>query len=236
MQRSRKPKPFAQLSRRRRRDAFIRLKNQIRRAAPILGGKFITHDYLHGRNGWIDAWFLGRKAPRFYNLTLETTRYAYKEAVWDRAWEESYALAPEREPGILARAVKDPKTGHSVIPAREPLRYPEFDNLTRLEWIERQLPTIADARSIQVFEQWSLHGDYAHGIGLHATIDAPFLTMAVINAFIDRFLEGETDHRDPRPRGYRYDEIFHWGLESNALVDPWHYPPLTEADNGGAAG
>jgi len=223
MIRQRKMKPFGQMSRHRQRDAYIRVSNQIRRAAPILSGQFITHDYLHGQNSWIDACFLGRKAPVFYNLTLETTRYAYKEAVWDQAWEQSYVLAPERELSLLDCAVKGPKTGHYVTPAREPRRYPELDDLTRIEWVQRQLPTIADAKTIQVFEEWSLHRDYAYGIGLHATIDAPFLTIDTVNAFIDQFMKLEADCRDPMPRSYRHDEIPHWGLESNALIDPWEW-------------
>lgn len=223
MIRQRKIKPFGQMSRHRQRDAYIRVSNQIRRAAPVLGGKFTTHDYLHGQNGWIDACFLGRKAPVFYNLTLETTRYAYKEAVWDQAWEQSYDLAPERGPSILDCAMKDPKTGNYITQAREPYRHPELDDLTRIEWVQRQLPTIADAKTIQVFEEWSLQHDYAYGIGLHATIDAPFLTIDTVNAFIDRFMRIEADCHDPMPRSYRHDDISYWGLESNALIDPWKW-------------
>ena len=228
MIRQKKNKPFDQMSRRRRHAAYICVGNRIRRAAPILGGKFTTHDYLHGKNGWIDAYFLGPKAPVFYNLTLETTRYAYKEAVWDQAWERSYALAPERETSIWDRAVKDPKTGNYVTPAREPRYYPELDNLTRIDWVQLQLATLADARTIEVFEAWSLHRDYAHGVGLHATIDIPFLTIDAVNAFIDRFMKLEADFRDPTPRSYRHDEIAHWGLESNALIDPWDWPAMPE--------
>ncbi len=186
----------------------------------MLGGKFTTHDYLHGKNGWIDAYFLGHKAPVFYNLTLATVRYAYKEAVWDHAWEQSYLLAPEREPDIFDRAVKDPTTGYWVTPAREPYLYPELDGLTRTQWVEHKLTAIADAKTIQVFEEWSLHRDYGHGIGLHAIIDVPFLTIDAVNAFIDRFMKLEGDYRDPVPRSYRHDEIQSWGLESNSLVDP----------------
>lgn len=66
----------------------------------------------------------------------------------------------------------------------------------------------------------SLHRDYAYGVGLHATIDAPFLTIDAVNAFIDRFMKLEADYRDPEPRSYQHDEISHWGLESNALDRP----------------
>ena len=228
MIRQKKNKPFGQMPRRLQRGVYIHVSNRIRRAAPILGGKFTTRDYLHGQNGWIDACFLGLKAPVFYNLTLETTRYAYKEAVREQAWERSYTLAAEREPSILDRAVKDPKTGNYVTAPREPCHYPELDNLTRIDWVQMQLATIADARTIQVFEAWSLHRDYAYGIGLHATIDVPFLTIDAVNVFIDCFMKLVADFRDPVPRSYGHEEIAHWGLESNALIDPREWAAATK--------
>ena len=88
--------PFGQQSRRYRKSVYIETKNQIRRHAPILGGLFTTHHYMHDKLSWIDGYFLGHKAPIFYNFALETTRNAYKELICDQAYERSYALVPER--------------------------------------------------------------------------------------------------------------------------------------------
>ena len=63
MHRHKKRIPFGERSRRQRKAAFIFVKNDIRRHANILGGLFFTHDYLHGKNGWIDCLFLGQPAP-----------------------------------------------------------------------------------------------------------------------------------------------------------------------------
>lgn len=133
--------------------------------------------------------------PVFDNLAIQTTAYACKEAVQDRARDLSYGLAPDREPSFIDRAVKNPKTGLSEVPPREPLRCPELDGKTRLEWAESRRKVIADIGGIQVFEEWSIHRDYAYGIGLHATIDVPFLTTEAINGFVDRFLAQEPAHR-----------------------------------------
>ena len=219
--RARSRTPFELQPRRRQKAAYIEVKNRIRRAASVLGGKFVTHDYMNGKNGWLDAFFLGRKAPVFYNLTIDTTACAYKEAVWYRSWELSHELAPDREPPFLGRAVRDPKTGLYQVPPREPLRYPELDGMARFEWVESQQRVIADSGEIQVFEEWTLHRDYAYGIGLHATIDAPFLTIAVVNCFVDRFLAMESDYRNLMPRSYQYEQIEYWGLETNAVAQPW---------------
>lgn len=201
----------------------MRVKNRIKRAAPVLGGKFTTHDYIHGENGWIDANFLGTKPPVSYSLALQTTIFEYKELVRSRAWELSYDLAPERELPLFDRAEKDPKTGHYVNRLCEPYRYPELGNMTRLQWSEAQHQKIADSGDIQVFEKWALHHDYHHGIGLHATIDVPVLTIEAVNAFIDRFLMTEANFLDPTPHTYRYEQVSYWGLDSNALIEPWEW-------------
>jgi len=122
------------------------VKNRIKRAAPVLGGKFTTHAYMHGENGWIDAHFLGTKPPVSYSLALQTTIFEYKELVRNRAWELSYELAPERELPLFDRAEKDPKTGNYVSRLREPYRYPDLENMTRLQWSEAQHQKISGQR------------------------------------------------------------------------------------------
>lgn len=217
------PTPFHKQSRHQQRDAYIELKNNIRRASVILGGYFHTHDYLHGQNGWADVYFLGSKAPVFYNAALQTTRTAYKESVWDFAWDRSYELAPDVEPSLLELMEKDLKTGNYVVPEREPVRYPALSGLTRMDWVQAQLPLIANEGTIQVFEEWTLHRDYSYGIGLHVTLDVPFLAIAAINGFIERFLVNESGYRSTQPCSYTHTDVEHWGVESNALLEPWEW-------------
>ena len=199
----------------------MKIQNRIRRAAPVLGGKFTTYTYMHGNNGWIDANFLGTKPSASYSLALQTTIFEYKELVRERAWELSYDLAPERELPLFDGAVKDPKTGHYVSRRREPYRYPQLGNKTRLQWCEAQHQKIADSGDVHVFEKWTLHHNYRHGIGLHATIDVPVLTIQAVNAFIDRFLITGANFLDPTPHTYRYEQVSNWGLDASALIEPW---------------
>lgn len=58
--RRRKRKAWLEKPRRQRKRDYIGIKNNIRRSAPVLGGRFYTHDYLHGENGWADIYFLSR--------------------------------------------------------------------------------------------------------------------------------------------------------------------------------
>lgn len=132
-------------------------------------------------------------------------------------------MAPEREQPLFEKAEKDQKTGIYVSRLHEPYQYPELEGMTRLQWAEAQHQKIADSGKLQVFEKWTLHHDYHHGIGLHATIDVPVLTIEAVNAFIDRFLMTEANFLDPTPHTYRYEQVSYWGLDSNALIEPWEW-------------
>lgn len=212
--------PFAQRTRSAQKRAYRKVLNNIRRLPPTLGGRFYTHQYVHGDNGWLDVYFLGLRKPLFYNATLQTTRHAYKELVWDRAWDLSFEVAPtEHDLPVWEGVYKDPATGRYITSAREPHRYPELGGLTRLDWVYGQLAAIADRGETSVMEGWSLHRGYHSGIGLHATLDVPSLTVEAVNAFIDRFLQSPTALAAGERRSFRFDQIDHWDLESNAIVD-----------------
>ena len=216
--------PFNRRARTAQKRAYWQVMGEICRAAPVLGGRFYTHHYLHGENGWIDGYFLGNKKPVFYNLYLQTVSCAYKKLVSSRARKLSYELAPlDLDLSIFERPDNDPVSGLYVTSPREPYRYPEFNGMTRYDWTQSQYPRIADSLEIQVFEHWTLHRDYHSGIGLHATIDVPFVTIEAVNAFIERFLASEANFTGQTPRSFRFDEIPYWGLESNAICDPWDW-------------
>ena len=191
--------PFGAQSRGRRKAAFISVKNDIRRHVGIFGGLFSTHDYLHGKNWWIDCMFLGRKPPVFYNCVLDTTRNTYKEQVRELAYERSYVLAPDDGPGLLEQAVRDPVSGMWTSTLTEAERLDALGGLSRHEWVEQQIPHIADSAVIKIHEGWTLHRDYRFGIGLHAILDAPYLTIDVVNAFVERFLATEAGYANPKP-------------------------------------
>ncbi|MCW5620261.1 MAG: hypothetical protein KIS79_04045 [Burkholderiales bacterium] len=77
--------PFGEQSRRRRNREYIGVKNRIRHTAPILGGRFTTHDYLHGENGWMDAPFLTIDA-----INIFITRFLRTEAGFRDPTPRSY--------------------------------------------------------------------------------------------------------------------------------------------------
>ena len=212
-------KPFLSSSRKNRKKCFIETKNTIRLHAAVLGGKFTAHAYMHGNISWMDAYFLGNTTNVFYNLDIETTQHHYKEMVWDQAWDESCKLVPFNKSWLDGFSKTDKIEGEcsTVFSSRV---YPEFGDLDRYSWMLSQLPRIANSKQITVREKWSLHHDYAHGIGLHACIDVPFISIDALNRFIDRFLEMECDYTNPNLLSYSFDDIKNWGIDSNPIIDP----------------
>lgn len=198
--------------------SYIDIKNRIRTTAPMFGGRFTTHQLIHGENGWLDLYFLGAKSPVFYNVTLETTRCAYRAKVRRHAMALSYRLVPERAPDCIDLAQFNPVSGLYESPPAVHMQYSQFGGLTRYDWEDAQLERLANEGTIQVRENWTLHPDYAFGIGLHATIDAPYLTMANIEAFIDRFLKHPAPYRSGQPLTYSYSDIPFWGIEVNSIL------------------
>jgi hypothetical protein len=112
------------------------------------------------------------------NVTLDTTLQAYRDAIWNAAFDATFAtnnelLVQELEMEVLSR---DAKTGVVTTRFSDPPPRAEFGGLTSTQWQKAQEERLADSGQIQVFEKWTLHSDYSCGIGLHATIHEPYLT------------------------------------------------------------
>lgn len=224
-------KPFAEQSRRRRKQAYINIKNLIRRSKPVLGGLFYSHDYLHGKNGWIDCYFLGNEPLTIYNCTLETARCAYVEAVCDAAWQAAEELLPYSN-DIVDSAFVDSETGLWTTVVKPDEVEDVFGGLTRSEWIEAEIVRIANSGAVVVQEQISLRHDFALGTGMDATINVPYLTVETINAFIEQFLSAQRSKSklclSTEPLSFAHNQIEHWGNESVYIVEPWDYPAKSE--------
>lgn len=203
------PIPFAQRPRRWQRDAYIKVKNRIRHAAPVLGGTFYAPHCSCNSDAHLGILFLGRKAPVFYDAELRTARCAYFEKVLELATDKSYELVPHHWTSISGLFVKAPDDEHYTL-ARDKNRYPAFGRLTRDEWIDEQICVIADSGEVQVFEEWTLERRFASGIGLFATLDVPRFGVDNVNAFVARFLETEGDYHGTQGRSWLADDIAHF--------------------------
>ena len=125
----------------------------------------------------------------------------------------------ELEMEVISR---DPKTGAVTAQFPEPKPRPEFGGLTSKQWHDKQEERIANSGEISVYENWTLHRNYCAGIGLHATIHEPFLTIDVINRFVVRFLEQETEYLGTQAFQFSYEQCIaaeKSGHDSNRLLD-----------------
>jgi hypothetical protein len=217
--------PFNERSRSQRKLSYIQVKNEIRRQAPVIGGLFSTHSYINSNTSWLDIWFLSKKNLVMYNVTLDTTLQAYRDAIWNAAFDATFDINNESHMQELEMEVlsRDAKTGAVTTRFADPLPRAEFGGFTSMQWQKAQEERLADSGQIQVYEKWTLHRDYSCGIGLHATIHEPCLTIDVINQFIKIFLENETEYRGEQSFQFSYEqckEAEKSGQDSNVIVDP----------------
>src|SRR6185437_7378829 len=201
MNRDRKPKAFLARSAAARKKIYIRMKNRLRRSAPVLGGLFHTRDYMPLGIRWMSFGFIGKRSRVVYICSLRTAAYAYKGAVEDAALDEAEALAP-REPWPTRLT---PATIEELFARREPT-FPQLDGLTRLEWSRREERRIAESGKISVREYVKVDRKGRHGISVDAVIDVPLLTIEVVNDFIRKFLETEEPSVGTKELTFSYDE------------------------------
>lgn len=223
-----KKKTFTQFTCRRRKTLRFFLKRNIEKAAPALGGLFYTNDYLDGKNGLVDLYFLGKDNKTFYNVTLQTTFCEYKDKVNDIARDNAEVLVPIDHEAVWERLCGR-KTHNGVDPYGP---HEAFGGLSRFDWVEAESRVVADSGAVHIFEEVTLHYDYRYGIGLHATIDVPYLTVDTINNFIRRFLaNNEKPYRSEVSITYRADEL-DWDHNDSiaAIVDPLENPPVNQGD------
>ena len=102
--RQKKTTPYGQLSRRKQRDNFIRLRQKIRNDTSIYGGEFTSDHVLNEPghpalyNQWADAYFLGSDGLTIWNATIITAAREFwdevEELAHSRAWD---MLTPEEQ-------------------------------------------------------------------------------------------------------------------------------------------
>lgn len=95
--------PFGELSRRRKRDAFVQLRWRILCDTPRYGGIFTSHQTLDepGRpdiyNQWFDFLFLSMDGHTIWNAEIITGQMAFWDRLSELAWEQTQSLLTEDE-------------------------------------------------------------------------------------------------------------------------------------------
>ncbi|MBA4416336.1 MAG: hypothetical protein C0392_00270 [Syntrophus sp. (in: bacteria)] len=104
MKRNYKWIPYSRLSRRKQRDAYIRLRQKIRNKSAVYGGQFTSHhdfdepDRQAIFNQWADFYFLGSEGLTIWNATIVTTALEFWDSCEEIAQEQTWEmLTPEEQ-------------------------------------------------------------------------------------------------------------------------------------------
>ena len=231
--RRRKLRPFESLSRKKRGNAVVRLRQRILQNKNLYGGMFTSHLVLNepGRpplyNQWFDFFFLGQDKFTIWNAFIFTAQAAF--------WEEIKDLAMGRARGMLSAEEREKEFAFETEPAEydawgKPLSYsmifrdytyPQFNGMTYRNFCRQLEREIIISEPPAIHESFKLDHSYEYGIGLHIVVDAEEITQSVIEQTMLRFKElGETDWqaatpipRERLPLKTEYDSL--------AEVEPW---------------
>ena len=206
--------PFSKLSRHKKRDLYIRLRNKIRKTVADYGVNFTSHLVLNEPdkpewcNQWFDFYFLGLDGVTIWNAELCTANTAYWDAIQELAFEEAYRLCPKERDDFDLKTLFIPEyhpvTGkklHYVM--REPEIRAELGNRTLYQFVDDYSSTLIRedmGNTVPIFESFRTDSSYRYGIGLYAIMDVPHINAEVIETMIEKFRAlGETDWQSPYP-------------------------------------
>lgn len=212
-QHTQKYSPYGTLSRRRQRNAFIRLRWKVLCDTPIYGGMFTSHQVLDepGRpalyNQWFDFVFPGLDGRTIWNAEIITAHKDFWDKVSEMAWDRATALMSREEREEEFRMDFEPvfvggQKMYQLI-RREQRRYPAFGDQTFREYEEQLKAQIIANEPPEIHERFETDREYRYGIGVKLVIDAEETDQAVVEAAIGRFRsegEGNWTAAAPVPR------------------------------------
>ena len=206
-------KPFSRLSRSKRADIVMAVKNQVRDDRARLGGRF-TSDLVLDEPGrpavYQQSFHFGFPSARDRFTAWNANIFTANEVFWDRVRD----LAHQRVEAALVAAgiervltmdftpVSWSSTGKvtGYVWNRPDPAYDIFEGRTYREETERLEAVIVREAPPEVHEHFRIDRKYEWGVGLEIVVDAESIDRAVIEAAIDRFQAmGEIEWMAPEP-------------------------------------
>lgn len=191
---SRKHTPFTSLSRRKRRAKTLHIKNLIYRERDRLGGIFYDEcdqevALASGRWTWSDIIFLSHDPAIFWNAEIVTANLAFADAVEDIAFNEAFSKlnAAEKDRMMDRDFIPDARGKSKTWQRKPPVKYPQFDDLTFNDYVDKRAQEIARDHPPTVYCGYRILPGYASGIGLKMVVEAEKLNRTVIEAAIADF-------------------------------------------------
>jgi hypothetical protein len=230
--------PFAKLSKHKQRDAYIKLRGEIKRTQSEYGQNF-TSRYLFEPerptiyNQDFEFYFLGLDGHTIWNASLTSATHDYEVKISEIASNKSYELKSTSESNFQDRFIpvydSIGRLKHYTMEPEKPS--PEFGDRTRYEWMrdyESDLIKNDTGSTAPVYEYIHFDTSYKYGIGLHAVLDLPEVNAETIEGMIARFRamgEKEWQSDTPVPHSRMPKDTFS-KIVSTQKLDTW--PPITQ--------
>ncbi len=231
-------KRFAELSRHKQRDLYVRLRTKIRSGKSRYGEHFTSHCVLNepGRpalyNQWFDFYFLSLDGHTIWNAVLYTASNLYWDKIAELAREKAESLAPSPDFDLKTWLIPEYDAhgrlkGYSM---REEEPEDVFGGKTRCEFRREYASNIIQRDTgdmAPIFESFEIREGYRYGVGLFVVVDAPYIDAGVIEAAIARFRalgEKEWKSTTPVPR----TKLPLGSFENLAQKNPWELGRIVE--------
>lgn len=210
MRKKRNRKPYWTLSRRKRRDNYIRLRQKIRNNTSVYGGLFTSHQIINepGRpplyNQWADILFLGSDGLTIWHTEIITAARAFwdrvEEMAFTRAWD---MLTPEEQEAEAEMTFEPIRSGGKrmyQLVTKPKQVYEKFGGLTWHDYQDKLVEEIIQHEPPEIYESFTTDRSYCYGTGLYMVIHAEEINRTSIEEAIRRFrTAGETDWRAAAP-------------------------------------
>ncbi|WP_323641059.1 hypothetical protein [Pectobacterium polonicum] len=201
---------FSQLSRRKRRNLVIDLKNKIRNEKMEYGGKFLSDVYFNSidedtlsksTRHWVDVYFPSKKNPSIlWNATIITCLQDLEDKAKHQAFEDARkGLTKEEYQDIL-----NPETipildengkvfAHKQV-FKEQNKKEEFSGRTYYEEIDFQKELNIKSGVFDIYERYEIYKNYAYGLGLTIVVNEKTLDQETVERAIEDFyMHGEKE-------------------------------------------
>lgn len=179
-----KSRPFASLSRRKRRVKTLEVKNLIHRERYRCGGLFYDNCDMvaatsRGNWKWSDILFLGRDPAVFWNAEIITISAAFNDRVESTAFNEASLM------------LKDDELQYDFFYTS---KCSQFSGLTFMEYLKKREQEIAHKTPPIIRYGYRILQGYTYGIGLQIIVNADVLSRGIIeSAIIDFTARGEQE-------------------------------------------
>jgi hypothetical protein len=180
---SKKPTPFYQLPKHRRKDQVFYLKKDIEKYKSIFGGEFSSYllpdDEPDFKAQWFPIFFLGHDSYTFWNAKIQTAKSVFADEVDKLAFQQIRPMLTDEEY----------EASFPIIYGldQEPMKHKQFGGLTYKEKFEQLKLENIENKPPKIYETFQHDYKYSSGIGLHVIVDVDVINRNIIKEIIEKF-------------------------------------------------